>query len=278
MITVFWLFSLIPTFLLVSATTVYLHRSATHRSVKFVPLAEWFWKFVIWFTGGPKIHEWVAAHRVHHVESDKEGDPHSPHIEGFPEIQLGNVIYYVRWVRKHPDLVERYSRDITRKYGWWDRYVFRFGPVGITLGTLTLCSVIGWYFHSIWLGLFGGVSGALTHAVTYVFVLTPSINGLCHWPHKWLGGYQHKFFQGSRWVAVSHAMLTFNNWFVALLTGGEGFHYNHHWQRMSARFARNWKELPADWGYWLWILPAKKIGLAYDVKVATWTYKVPDYA
>ncbi len=272
MLLTLWLFSLIPTFVLVSATTVYLHRSATHMALKLVPWVEWCWKFSVWITGGPNPSEWVAVHRIHHVHSDEKGDPHSPYLEGFPEIQLGNVIFYLRWIKRYPDLVEQYSRDIRRKYGFSDRHVFCHHRLGIVIGTSILCVMVGLYFHSVTIGLFGGILAAFMHFVDYVFVLTPSINGLCHWPHKWLGGYQHKFFREDQWVAVGHAVKTFNNWIVALLTGGEGFHYNHHWKRASARFASNWIELPADWGYWLWILPMKWLHLAYDVKVAKWTY------
>ncbi|MEJ0021467.1 MAG: hypothetical protein WDN47_02670 [Candidatus Doudnabacteria bacterium] len=272
MLKAFWLFSLIPTFLLVSATTVYLHRASTHVSVKFISGVRWCWKFIIWFTGGPDEAQWVAVHRYHHVYSDKPGDPHSPHIDGFPQIQMGNVIFYVRWIRNHSELVERYSRDVRKRYGWWDRHVFCHPRYGILAGTATLCMMIGLYFHSVRIGLYGGVIAAFMHFLQYVFLLTPSINGLCHWPHKWLGGYQHRFLKENQWIAVDHALLTFNNWVVAMLTGGEGFHYNHHWERMSARFSKNWIELPADWGYWLWIWPMEKLGLAYDVKVAKWTY------
>jgi len=38
----------------------------------------------------------VAVHRKHHAFTDEEGDPHSPKIEGFWQVQLGNVFYYVR--------------------------------------------------------------------------------------------------------------------------------------------------------------------------------------
>jgi len=272
MLKVFWLFSLIPTFFLVSATTVYLHRASTHGAVKFTPGARWFFKFCIWFTGGPDEAEWDAGHRVHHLFSDKDGDPHSPYNEGFPEIQIGNVIYYIRWIRKHPELVERYSRDVRKRYGWWDHHVFKYHMLGIVLGTSSLCVVNGLYFHSVQIGLLGGLVGALLHFLTYVFLLTPSINGWCHFPITWLGNYQHLFLKDGQWVSVEHAAKTFNNWVIAFLTGGEGLHYNHHWRRFSARFARTRLELLADWGYWLWIVPMKWAGRAYDVKVAEWKF------
>ena len=65
------------------------------------------------------------------------------------------------------------------------------------------------------------------HAVTFVLLLNPSVNALCHWPHKWLGGYQNS--------RAAHAFRTSNNWIVAFLTAGEGFHNNHHDQQATAR-------------------------------------------
>ena len=75
-------------------------------------------RFALWLTTGQCTKEWVAVHRKHHAFTDEEGDPHSPKIEGFWNVQLGNVYYYVREIKK-TDVVERYARDI--KDGWWDR-------------------------------------------------------------------------------------------------------------------------------------------------------------
>jgi fatty-acid desaturase len=74
-----------------------------------------------------------------------------------------------------------------------------------------------------------------------LFLLNPSVNALCHWPHRWLGGYQNS--------RSAHAVRTMNNWIVAVLTAGEGFHNNHHDQGTTARFGwRPWERI-ADWGY-----------------------------
>src|SRR5262245_1554532 len=152
----------------VFSTTIYLHRTATHRALVLHPGLEWVFKFVLWLTTGLSTKEWVAVHRKHHALTDEEGDPHSPALEGFWRVQLGNVFYYMREVKKG-EVLERYARDI--KEGWWDRHVFKHGWVGLAVGTAALCGVlgIGW-----------GLLAAGIHAVTYVFVLSSSINGLCH--------------------------------------------------------------------------------------------------
>jgi stearoyl-CoA desaturase (delta-9 desaturase) len=58
-----------------------------------------------------------------------------------------------------------------------------------------------------------------------------------------------------------------NNWVVALLTAGEGFHNNHHGQQATARFAWTRWELCADWGYWAIIVPLRQLGLATNVRL-----------
>jgi stearoyl-CoA desaturase (delta-9 desaturase) len=53
-----------------------------------------------------------------------------------------------------------------------------------------------------------------------------------------------------------------NNWFVALLTFGEGWHNNHHAHPVSARHGLKWYEVDLNW-YGIWAL--KKLGLARHV-------------
>ena len=54
-----------------------------------------------------------------------------------------------------------------------------------------------------------------------------------------------------------------NNWFVALLTFGEGWHNNHHAHPTSARHGLKWYEIDMNW-YGIWTL--KVFGLATQIK------------
>ncbi len=56
-----------------------------------------------------------------------------------------------------------------------------------------------------------------------------------------------------------------NNWWVALLTGGEGWHNNHHAHPVSARHGLAWYEFDINY-YGIWFL--EKIGLAEKIQVA----------
>jgi stearoyl-CoA desaturase (delta-9 desaturase) len=202
----------------VFSTTIYLHRTATHKALVVHPAVEWAFKFALWLTTGIHTKEWVAVHRKHHAFTDEEGDPHSPALLGFWKVQLGNVFYYMRELRK-TDVVERYARDI--KDGWWDRHIFCHGMLGLVIGTTGLCLV---------LGLWWGLLAAAVHAVMYVFVLSSSINGLCH----------HVGYRNFDNTATNIRL-------VALLTGGEGLHNNHHGYPRSPKFSFRRSEFDPAW-------------------------------
>jgi stearoyl-CoA desaturase (delta-9 desaturase) len=208
----------------VLSTTIYLHRCATHKALVIHPAVEWTFKFALWLTTGQCTKEWVAVHRKHHAFTDEHGDPHSPKIEGFWNIQLGNVYYYIREV-KHTDVVDRYARDI--KDGWWDRHFFNKGLLGLTVGTLALCVVVGPVIGVGWALLAAGI-----HAVMYVFVLSSSINGLCH----------HVGYKNFPNTATNIRSL-------ALLTGGEGLHNNHHGYPRSPKFSFRPSEIDPAWPF-----------------------------
>src|SRR5260370_31207855 len=59
------------------------HRLLTHRGYKTYKWVEYFLTLcaTLALEGGPFF--WVATHRVHHQNSDKDGDPHSPRDGGF---------------------------------------------------------------------------------------------------------------------------------------------------------------------------------------------------
>jgi fatty-acid desaturase len=57
-----------------------------------------------------------------------------------------------------------------------------------------------------------------------------------------------------------------NNWWVALLSFGDGWHNNHHAYPVSARHGLKWYEIDFNW-YGIWVL--KKLGLASHVYRAT---------
>ena len=202
----------------VFSTTIFLHRTATHRALVLHPVVAWAFRCALWLTTGLSTKEWVAVHRKHHAFTDQEGDPHSPMLRGFWSVQLGNVFLYAKEA-KNKDVVERYARDI--EVDWWDRVFFNRGLLGLAVGIAILCLVLGpgW-----------GLLAAGIHAVTYVFVLSSSINGLCH----------HVGYKNFDNTATNLRVL-------ALLTGGEGLHNNHHGYPRSPKFSFRASELDPAW-------------------------------
>jgi stearoyl-CoA desaturase (Delta-9 desaturase) len=202
----------------VFGTTIYLHRSATHRALTLHPAIAWLFRVSLWLTTGLSTKEWVAVHRKHHAFTDEEGDPHSPYLMGFWSVQLGNVFHYMREA-KNAEIVEKYARDITAD--WWERTLFRHGFLGLGIGIASLCAIIGPGPALLASGI---------HATMYVFVLSSSINGLCH-------AVGYKNFDNT----------ATNLRFLALLTGGEGLHNNHHGFPRSPKFSFRASEIDPAW-------------------------------
>ena len=145
----------------VLATSIYLHRGLAHRALTLHPLADFFFRIILWITTGQDRRQWVAVHRKHHAFTDTEKDPHSPLVHGFWKIQLGNVYYYIREAR-NPETLARWAKDI--REDWWDRRIFSKGTLGGILGLVLAMLVLG----PAW-----GMFVVAVHLVLYVFVLAP---------------------------------------------------------------------------------------------------------
>jgi stearoyl-CoA desaturase (delta-9 desaturase) len=120
----------------VLATSMYLHRALAHRSVTVHPVADLFFRIVLWLTTGQDRREWVAVHRKHHAFTDRDGDPHSPRLRGFWCVQFLNAYYYKREAQ-NPETIRRFASDIREDR--LDRAVFSsWGWVGLALGATLL--------------------------------------------------------------------------------------------------------------------------------------------
>lgn len=200
----------------VFATTIYLHRSQTHRGLELHPIVANLMHLHLLFFTGIIPREWVAVHRKHHHFSDKEGDPHSPHVLGLWTVLFGNFFLYrkethdARTINKYtPD----YKPDLVDKLGKLQSY-------GVLGGLAVFMAMFGWAW---------GVAAWGFHVVAYI-LLNSMINSLCHWI-----GYRN------------YENMATNLQMVALLTAGEGLHNNHHEYPTSARFALKKGEIDLAW-------------------------------
>jgi stearoyl-CoA desaturase (delta-9 desaturase) len=194
---------------------------------------------------------WVAIHRLHHRYSDQQADPHTP-LVSFLWGHVGWVVYrhkkldrtfhYAPYV---PDLLrDRFYLRLERRGGWF--LVFFAHAIAI----IGIGAAVGYFI--------GGASEALRYAASWavwavavrtVFVLhgTWSVNSLAH-----MFGYQNYETRDD----------STNNWLVALIAHGEGWHNNHHADPRSAAHGHRWWEF--DMSYWV-ILMLEAVGLAKDV-------------
>jgi stearoyl-CoA desaturase (delta-9 desaturase) len=202
----------------VVATSVYLHRTLAPRALAVHPVADVLFRTVLWLTTGLHRQEWVAVHRKHHAFTDQEGDPHSPRLLGVWRVQLLNAYYYQREAR-NPDTIQKFAPDLPEDR--LDRAVFSRGVVGPGLGTALLCLL---------LGVGPGLIAALAHAVLYVGVVAPLINGVGHW----------RGAQNFRNTAYNSAVL-------AWVTGGESLHNNHHAHPRAPKFSVRRVEFDPSW-------------------------------
>jgi len=202
----------------VVATSVYLHRTLAHRALAVHPIADVLFRAVLWLTTGQRRQEWVAVHRKHHAFTDREGDPHSPRLLGLWRVQLLNAYYYQREAR-NPATIKKFAADLPEDR--LDRAIFSRGLLGPGLGTALLC---------VLLGVGPGLLAALAHAVLYVGVLAPLINGVGHW----------RGAQNFKNTAYNSAVL-------AWITGGESLHNNHHADPRAPKFSVLRLEFDPSW-------------------------------
>lgn len=203
-------------------TSIYLHRTRAHRAFVLKWGADLFFRLVLWFITNIGRQQWVAVHRKHHKFTDKEGDPHSPILKGLRKIQLYNVYYYAIEAN-NPATIKTFGSsegDLLERWVFGHKY---FKYLGVVMGTMLLCHFLGWW----------GLLAAALHAVSYIWVLSASINGFCH-----VRGYKN--FKDSPGTNLR---------LLALLTGGEALHNNHHAFPKSPKFSVRPSEFDPSWAF-----------------------------
>ncbi len=198
-------------------TTIYLHRVLSHKSIRLHPALTMFMRLGTWMLTSISPREWVAVHRKHHNFSDVAGDPHSPHIEGYWQIMIGNVYYYRREAN-NDNTLQKYAADLP--FDRLDRMFLRRGTLGFSLTGVILVLLMG----------FGpGLVALATLAFVYL-LLNAAINGAGH-------TFGYKSFEND---ATNLKLL-------ALVTFGEGLHNNHHARPASAKLSAFRGEFDPAW-------------------------------
>lgn len=217
--------------------TVLYHRGLTHRAIVMAPaLEKWLAVSGPWLTGiDPKA--WACMHRLHHLHSDTEQDPHSPVHYGLLGVMVGQLRSYEKILRKlkrgdkeYMDVVSDIKFDVNilnRKKLWPIPYILH----------LIIAIAIGYYFSSAWVA-----------AAYYLGIMSHPIQG-------WM---VNSIAHHSGYRNFDSADNSKNNLMVAYLVFGEGFQNNHHSRPFAANFAVKAGEI--DTGYWLCVI-AEKMGM-----------------
>jgi stearoyl-CoA desaturase (delta-9 desaturase) len=218
---------------MLAVTGVY-HRYFSHRAYKTSRFCQFVFAVVAVSSAQKGPLWWAANHRHHHRFADQPEDVHSP-------VQNGFLWSHLLWI-----LSPKYfttNKDMVKSWLIYPEILFLnrfsiFPPLGLFCLLWTLGEVLRIYSPSIW---------GFCISTVILFHATATINSLDHM----IGRRRYDTSDQSR-----------NNWFLALLTLGEGWHNNHHHYPIAARNGFFWWEY--DVTYYV-IKVMQWLGIVWDV-------------
>lgn len=207
------------------------HRYFSHRSFKTSRL----FQFILALGGSTTLQKgvlwWAAHHRHHHRASDQDDDVHSPRVGGVFWSHVGWIL-----VEDHQSTRWNNIRDMAKypELRWLNRNHL-LPPIA-----MALILQLGFGWHALLWGFF--VSSVLLWHGTF------TINSLSHI----VGRRRYETTDDSR-----------NNWVLALVTMGEGWHNNHHYHQGSANQGFFWWEV--DMSYMI-LKGLSFFGIVWDLR------------
>ena len=226
------LFLLIATLMAITAGYHRLYAHVTYKTRKPV-------EGVLLFFGTMAVQgsvfEWAHDHRLHHNHVDTERDPY-----GTPQ---GFWYSHLLWMfKKRQPYDERYLRDLRQNklLVFQDRY---YGPLMVATNLVAVVAL-------------GLLTGDWFGALVIGFLLRLFVAHHCTW---FINSLAHQW--GSK--PYSHEHSAVNNFILAILTYGEGYHNYHHTFASDYRNGVRWYQFDPP-KYLIWIL--SKLGLASDLK------------
>jgi len=218
-------------------TTGY-HRYFSHRSFKTSRALQFVLAFLAETSAQKGVLWWAANHRHHHRDSDQPTDLHSPLQQGFWWSHVGWILS-----DKYAETRQESIRDFGRfpELQFLNRF-YLLPPVVLAV----VLFLIGGFPLLVW-GFF--VSTVLLWHGTF------TINSLSHV----FGSQRYRTTDTSR-----------NNFLLALVTCGEGWHNNHHYHQNTANQGWFWWEVDVSY-YLLRVLSL--LGLVWDLRTPTESVK-----
>jgi stearoyl-CoA desaturase (Delta-9 desaturase) len=219
------------------------HRYFSHRTYKTSRVMQ----FLLALLGGTAAQKgalwWAAHHRIHHKNSDGPEDVHSPVQRGFWWSHIGWFL-----VRKHAPTHWDQIRDLS-KYPEL-RFLNRFESL-VPVAFAVALYLIGGPWALVW-GFF--VSTTLLWHGTF------TINSFSH------------IFGARRYDTTDASR---NNWLLALITMGEGWHNNHHYYQRSTSQGFYWWEI--DMSFYI-LKMMSWFGLVWDLQTVPEHVRDPEAA
>ena len=211
------------------------HRLLTHRSFK---APKWL-EYLLTVFGAMAIQDdapkWVATHRIHHQFVETTRDPHST-ISGFLWAHINWILYGT--AQDHDEAtLQKYVPDLMK-----DKFqvaLAKYFYVPIIISAFILFAIGGW----------GMVFWGVFVRVVVGWHTTWFVNSLAH-------------IYGDKPYETTDDST--NNWFVAVLTFGEGWHNNHHAFPTSARHGLKWYQFDMNW---ITIRIFEKLGWAKNIRL-----------
>jgi stearoyl-CoA desaturase (Delta-9 desaturase) len=207
------------------------HRYFSHRSFKTSRVFQFVIAFMAMTSSQKGVLWWAAHHRHHHRHSDQEEDLHSPTLFGFFWSHVGWIVS-----DKYENTRFDYVGDFAKfpELRWLNKYhVIPSATLAIALLLIGGLPLFFWGFCL---------------STTLLWHDTFTINSLSH------------LFGSRRYDTTDTSR---NNWLLALMTLGEGWHNNHHHYMASARQGFFWWEIDITY-YTLKALAA--CGLVWDLR------------
>ncbi len=211
------------------------HRLLTHRSFK---APKWL-EYILTAFGTMSVQDdapkWVATHRIHHQFTETERDPHSTK----PGFWWAHIGWILKGTAQDHDkaTLKKYVPDLMKDK--FHIFLAKYYYVPLILSGFLLFAIGGW--GMIFWGVF--------------------VRVVVGWHTTWfVNSLSHIF--GRRPFETNDDST--NNWFVAVLTFGEGWHNNHHAYPSSARHGLKWYQFDMNW---MAIRLFEKLGWAKQIRV-----------
>ena len=210
------------------------HRYFSHRAYDTSRTFQFVLAVLAQTTAQKSVLWWAANHRDHHLHSDTELDVHSPRRMGF-------LYSHVGWIFSRAQSRTNFSRveDFAKYPELMCLHRYELAPA---FALAVICfAVAGW----------PGLIVGFFWSTVAVYHGTFCINSLAHLVGR------------RRYVTGDDSR---NNWLLAIITMGEGWHNNHHAYQSSARQGFYWWEYDPTF-YLLKLL--ERLGLIWNVKRPT---------